>query len=57
MARALGHWWLKACRIVYVVDESGPISQFGFAYGTLPGHAEMEKECDALFEWAISQRM
>ena len=38
--RALGLWCLNACRIVYVVDESGPISKFGFAYGTLPGHVE-----------------
>ena len=27
MARAIGLWWLNACRIVYVVDESGPITQ------------------------------
>ena len=40
MGRAIGVWWLNACRIVYVVDESGPISKFGFAYGTLPGHVE-----------------
>ena len=36
---ALGLWWLNACRIVYVVDEEGPVTRFGFAYGTLPGHA------------------
>ena len=35
----LGLWWLNACRIVYVVDEAGPVTRFGFAYGTLPGHA------------------
>jgi uncharacterized protein (UPF0548 family) len=40
MGRALGWWWLNACRVVYVVDEAGPISRFGFAYGTLPGHVE-----------------
>jgi uncharacterized protein (UPF0548 family) len=39
VARRLGLWWLSACRIVYVVDESGPVSRYGFAYGTLPDHA------------------
>ena len=40
MGQALGIWWLNACRILYVVDEQGPIAKFGFAYGTLPGHVE-----------------
>jgi uncharacterized protein (UPF0548 family) len=44
MARTAGLWWLNACRIVYVVDESSPIRRFGFAYGTLPGHAESGEE-------------
>lgn len=44
MGHVLGLWWLNACRIVYVVDEAGPISRFGFAYGTLPGHAESGEE-------------
>ena len=35
MAWTAGLWTLNCCRIVYVVDESGPISKFGFAYGTL----------------------
>ena len=50
MGRAIGLWWLNACRIVYVVDESGPISKFGFAYGTLPGHVESGEE-RFLIEW------
>ena len=50
VARAIGLWWLNACRIVYVVDESGPISRFGLAYGTLPGHAESGEE-RFLIEW------
>ena len=29
LGRAGGLWWLNSCRIVYVVDESGPITQFG----------------------------
>ena len=50
MGRAIGLWWLNSCRIVYVVDESGPISRFGFAYGTLPGHVESGEE-RFLIEW------
>jgi uncharacterized protein (UPF0548 family) len=50
IGRAIGVWWLNACRIVYIVDESGPISKFGFAYGTLPGHVESGEE-RFLIEW------
>ena len=50
MGRAIGVWWLNACRIVYIVDEQGPISKFGFAYGTLPGHVESGEE-RFLIEW------
>jgi uncharacterized protein (UPF0548 family) len=50
MGRALGWWWLNACRVVYVVDESGPVGMFGFAYGTLPGHVESGEE-RFLIEW------
>ena len=45
-----GVWWLNASRIVYVVDEIGPATRFGFAYGTLPGHAESGEE-RFLVEW------
>jgi uncharacterized protein (UPF0548 family) len=41
LARYQGLWWLNACRIVYVVDEQ---NEFGFAYGTLPGHAVAGEE-------------
>jgi uncharacterized protein (UPF0548 family) len=44
IARLFGLWWLNACRIVYVVDEQGPVQRFGFAYGTLPEHAESGEE-------------
>jgi uncharacterized protein (UPF0548 family) len=54
MGRAFGIWWLNACRIVYAVDESGPISKFGFAYGTLPGHVESGEE-RFLIEWDQGQ--
>ncbi len=50
MGHAVGLWWLNACRIVYVVDDAGPISKFGFAYGTLPGHFESGEE-RFLIEW------
>lgn len=44
LAHCVGCWWLNACRIVYVVNEEGTIRKFGFAYGTLPDHAEMGEE-------------
>jgi uncharacterized protein (UPF0548 family) len=51
LARSLGGWWLNSCRIVYVVDDVGPKTQaFGFAYGTLPDHAESGEE-RFLVEW------
>ena len=43
-AHALGVWWLNTCRIVYVLDEVTPVRRFGFAYGTLPVHAEQGEE-------------
>ncbi len=36
--------WLNLCRVVYVVSEEGRIERFGFAYGTLGGHAEQGEE-------------
>ena len=57
MGHALGVWWINACRIVYTIDEEGPdsqfeapVSRFGFAYGTLPGHVESGEE-RFLVEW------
>lgn len=50
LAHFLGLWWLNACRIVAVVDEDGPMRRFGFAYGTLPDHAESGEE-RFLVEW------
>ncbi len=47
VARIGGLWWTNACRIVYVVDET---CKFGFAYGTLPDHAESGEE-RFLVEW------
>lgn len=39
-----GFYSLNACRVVYVVDEDGPVKRFGFAYGTLVEHAEGGEE-------------
>jgi uncharacterized protein (UPF0548 family) len=39
-----GFYSLNASRIVYVVDENGPIQRFGFAHGTLAEHAESGEE-------------
>ena len=40
-----GFWSLHAARIVYTVDEErGAVETYGFAYGTLPDHAEMGEE-------------
>ena len=50
VARNLELWWLNACRIVYVVDETGSVSRYGFAYGTLPDHAAIGEE-RFLVEW------
>jgi uncharacterized protein (UPF0548 family) len=44
LARIAALWWLNAARIVYVVDRQGPATVFGFAYGTLPEHAESGEE-------------
>jgi uncharacterized protein (UPF0548 family) len=43
-AHTFGFWSLNACRIVYVVDDEGPVKKFGFAYGTLPDHVECGEE-------------
>lgn len=44
LASHAGVWSLNACRIVYLVDESGDSERFGFAYGTLPEHGERGEE-------------
>lgn len=49
-AWACGMWTLNACRVVYVVDEDGPLTRFGFAYGTLLDHIERGEE-RFLIEW------
>jgi uncharacterized protein (UPF0548 family) len=44
LARVGPQWWANPTRIAYVVDEPGERPTFGFAYGTLPGHAETGEE-------------
>ena len=41
LVHAFGVWFQNAARIVYVIDEP---RCFGFAYGTLPAHAECGEE-------------
>jgi uncharacterized protein (UPF0548 family) len=44
-ATAFGLWSLNACRIVYLLEHSVDFkARFGFAYGTLPAHAECGEE-------------
>lgn len=50
LARYFNCYWLNACRIVYTVDEDGPVKRFGFAYGTLEEHAASGEE-RFLVEW------
>ncbi len=45
LARHLGFRSLNSARVVYTLEESGgDVKRFGFAYGTLPGHAERGEE-------------
>jgi|SRR5882724_5898710 len=44
LAKHVGFWSLNACRVVYLIDEEGPIRRFGFAYGTLANHVERGEE-------------
>ena len=44
LVHVLRLWSLNACRVVYTLDEEGEVKLFGFAYGTLPDHAERGEE-------------
>jgi len=48
--RVAGFWLLNAARIAYVMNESVDVRRYGFAYGTLPHHAEIGEE-RFLIEW------
>ncbi len=41
LVHVAGLWSLNAARIVYVIED---VDRFGFAYGTLPDHAESGEE-------------
>jgi uncharacterized protein (UPF0548 family) len=43
-AHTFGFWSLNACLIVYTINEDASVKRFGFAYGTLPDHAERGEE-------------
>lgn len=44
LIKHFGFWSLNACRIVYLIEEQGLLHRYGFAYGTLPEHAEVGEE-------------
>ncbi len=50
LIKYFGLWSLNASRIIYLVDEKGSPERFGFAYGTLPDHAEKGEE-RFMVEW------
>ena len=47
LIRHLGFWSLNGCRVLYRVGGDADDRRFGYAYGTLPNHAEAGEE---LFE-------
>ena len=51
LANHVGFWSLSSARIIYLVEQRGDVERFGFAYGTLPGHAERGEE-RFLVEWS-----
>jgi uncharacterized protein (UPF0548 family) len=53
LIRHLGFWSLNGCRVVYQADTNADECRFGFAYGTLPNHAEAGEE---LFEVWLDHR-
>jgi uncharacterized protein (UPF0548 family) len=44
LTKHFGFWSLNACRVVYLINEDGPVKKFGFAYGTLASHVERGEE-------------
>ena len=53
LIRHLGFWSLNGCRVVYHAETNADERRFGFAYGTLPNHAEAGEE---LFEVWLDRR-
>jgi uncharacterized protein (UPF0548 family) len=52
LIKHLGFWSLNGCRVVYTVGNLEGGAHFGYAYGTLPTHAEAGEE---LFEVSIDE--
>jgi len=48
LIRHFGFWSLNGCRVVYTVGSDAD-ARFGFAYGTLPNHAEAGEELFEVF--------
>ena len=44
LTRHFGFWSLSACRVIYLINDYGPVNRFGFAYGTLTDHVERGEE-------------
>ena len=46
LVRHFGFWSLSACRVVYTLalEHGAEVERYGFAYGTLPEHAERGEE-------------
>jgi uncharacterized protein (UPF0548 family) len=49
LIRHFGFWSLNGARVLYHVDEGDSQAAFGFAYGTLPNHAESGEELFEVF--------
>jgi len=49
LIRHLGFWSLNGCRVVYCAGTPDDPARFGFAYGTLPNHAEGGEELFEVF--------
>lgn len=49
LIRHLGFWSLNGCRVLYGVGGGNGETRFGFAYGTLPNHAEGGEELFEVF--------
>ena len=49
LIRHLGFWSLNGCRVLYSVGGDGGVTRFGYAYGTLPNHAESGEELFEVF--------
>ena len=49
LIRHLGFWSLNGARVLYHVGDNAGRTSFGFAYGTLPNHAEAGEELFEVF--------